>query len=142
MASKRLEKNSQLRSVTKGISWRVTATATTFLLTYLITGTLAFALKIGPLDFVLKLIVFYLHERVWLTVFAQSIVHKAFWKMCSWKVIALSMTISTTYYVTGEIGLALRLGPADFFAKLFLYYAHEKIWDHVSFGRTFQVKGE
>lgn len=101
----------------------------------MIQGTIATALKIGPLDFVLKLVVFYAHERLWLFDTMQNLTNKRFLKMCLWKVIALSMTMITTIAVTGKLDLALKLGPADFFAKLFLYYFHEFIWDKISYGR-------
>jgi uncharacterized membrane protein len=94
------------------------------------------ALKIGPTDFVVKLVVFYLHERFWQLAFAQQLPHKQLLKVSLWKVLAVSMTMATTVAVTGKLDLALKLGPADFFFKLFLYWAHEVMWDSLSIGRT------
>ena len=53
------------RSVAKAISWRVTATTTTTLISYFITGSVSFALKIGLIESVMKIYLFYLHERMW-----------------------------------------------------------------------------
>ena len=58
-------KESRIRSLLKGITWRIIATATTIIIAYLITGKVGDALKIGALEFIGKLIIYYLHERAW-----------------------------------------------------------------------------
>ncbi|NIS69869.1 MAG: adenylyl-sulfate kinase [Proteobacteria bacterium] len=58
-------KESHLRSAIKAVSWRFWATVTTMLLVYLFTGTIEVALAIGGLEVVLKMLIFYLHERTW-----------------------------------------------------------------------------
>jgi uncharacterized membrane protein len=55
----------KLRSFIKAISWRVVATTITFSVALLLTGKTIIALEIGFLDLVLKLIAYFLHERVW-----------------------------------------------------------------------------
>lgn len=55
----------KLRSFLKAISWRVIATTITFLAALLLTGETVTALEIGALDLIAKLIVYFLHERVW-----------------------------------------------------------------------------
>ncbi len=58
-------RESHLRSAIKAVSWRFWATVTTMLLVYLFTGTIEVALAIGGLEVVLKMLIFYLHERTW-----------------------------------------------------------------------------
>ncbi|MDF1760592.1 MAG: DUF2061 domain-containing protein [Coxiellaceae bacterium] len=53
------------RSLVKSLSWRVCATITTMVISYFVTGSLAFALSIGSIEVFAKLILFYLHERAW-----------------------------------------------------------------------------
>ena len=53
------------RSVVKAISWRFTATLTTMIISYFITGRLDFAFKIGLIESVMKIYLFYVHERLW-----------------------------------------------------------------------------
>lgn len=53
------------RSLIKTISWRFWATITTALLVYIFTGKLELALAIGGIEVLLKLILYYLHERTW-----------------------------------------------------------------------------
>ena len=53
------------RSIYKTISWRVTATLTTAILVLLITGSLAAAFSIGVIEFFVKMVLYYFHERIW-----------------------------------------------------------------------------
>ena len=55
----------QQRTVAKTITWRVVATLTTALLVYVFTGNFTIALEVGALEVVLKLLLYYLHERGW-----------------------------------------------------------------------------
>lgn len=57
-----------MRSIAKGITWRVIASVTTVALVYLFTGDLVLTLEIGALDVSLKLLFYYLHERAWIRV--------------------------------------------------------------------------
>lgn len=63
-----MAKDSHLRSVLKGISWRIIATTTTTTIAWLATGDVTTALTIGGFEFFIKLFVYYLHERAWLLV--------------------------------------------------------------------------
>lgn len=58
-------KDSHLRSVAKAFSWRFFATLTTMVITYVITGEVSFAIYVGLFEFVSKIALFYVHERVW-----------------------------------------------------------------------------
>ena len=63
-----MARESHLRSVLKGITWRVLATTTTTVIAYLVTGEVTTALSIGAIEFVGKVFIYYLHERAWLLV--------------------------------------------------------------------------
>lgn len=65
MAEEELRKESHLRSILKGLSWRVVATTTIILIAYYKTGDITFALEIGAIEFVLKFLLYYGHERLW-----------------------------------------------------------------------------
>lgn len=54
------------RSLIKGITYRILATITTFSLAYIFTGSLEIAGQIGLLDFVLKYLIYYINERIWI----------------------------------------------------------------------------
>ena len=57
--------DTQTRSLAKAISWRLTGTADTFIISWLITGQLALAGGIAITEVMTKVILFWLHERVW-----------------------------------------------------------------------------
>lgn len=59
---------SSMRSVLKGLTWRLVATFSTIVIAYLITGETKTALQIGGIEFVAKIAVYYLHERIWLRI--------------------------------------------------------------------------
>ena len=56
---------SHLRSLVKAVSWRIFGTLTTMVISYIFTGKMSTALFIGLSEFVLKIGIFYMHERVW-----------------------------------------------------------------------------
>jgi adenylylsulfate kinase len=53
------------RSIAKAVSWRIMATIITSTLVFLFTGLWALSLTIGAVEFLLKTVVFYIHERAW-----------------------------------------------------------------------------
>jgi uncharacterized membrane protein len=53
------------RSLLKSISWRIIGTLDTILISYIITGELVFALSIGGIELVTKMVLYVVHERVW-----------------------------------------------------------------------------
>jgi uncharacterized membrane protein len=56
---------SHLRSIVKAISWRFWATIITFCVALAMTGKLELAATIGIADTLIKLLVYYSHERLW-----------------------------------------------------------------------------
>jgi uncharacterized membrane protein len=66
MSEPRVElRESHLRSILKGVTWRALATATTVTIAYGVTGTVSVALQIGAIEVVAKIFAYYVHERVW-----------------------------------------------------------------------------
>ena len=54
-----------LRSVVKGISWRVVATMVTTIVVFIYSGELAAAAIVGSIDAVAKIALYWGHERIW-----------------------------------------------------------------------------
>lgn len=65
MNEKTVHKESHVRSILKGITWRVIATSTIIGIAYFTTGNISMALEIGAIEFFIKLLLYYLHERAW-----------------------------------------------------------------------------
>jgi adenylylsulfate kinase len=53
------------RSVAKALSWRVSGTLATTLLVFVFTRRLTLSLAVGGLEFVSKIGLFWMHERIW-----------------------------------------------------------------------------
>ena len=71
-----MSKESHARSVLKGITWRIIATTTTFVISYLLISlgveqeassskALEMAGWIAGLEFFIKILLYYGHERIW-----------------------------------------------------------------------------
>jgi uncharacterized membrane protein len=56
------------RSIAKSLTWRITATLTTILIAYFIIGDVNTAMMIGGIEFFAKMIIYFLHERLWASV--------------------------------------------------------------------------
>lgn len=87
--SKYLKKDSPTRSILKALSWRVIASAATFAITYVIvrnssgktdSEALKFASAIASVDVVAKLILYYLHERLWTNIYWGKYWSKKIWR--------------------------------------------------------------
>jgi uncharacterized membrane protein len=57
--------DSNLRSLVKAISWRLTGTIDTFIVSLLITGELTIAGSIASVEVFTKIVLFWFHERMW-----------------------------------------------------------------------------
>ena len=62
------QKESHIRSIIKGLTWRFIATGMIFGITYFTTGEIAMAMKVAAIEFPVKLLIYYLHERAWQSV--------------------------------------------------------------------------
>lgn len=58
-------KDGHRRSLMKAISWRITGSIDTFILSWLVTGNVRVAGTISAIEVVTKVLLFYGHERVW-----------------------------------------------------------------------------
>lgn len=53
------------RSLVKAVSWRITGTIDTFIVSYFITGKVSLALSISGVEVITKMSLYYFHERIW-----------------------------------------------------------------------------
>jgi uncharacterized membrane protein len=136
------KKESHIRSLIKGISWRFIATTDTVLIVLLITClygkcSIENALKIGAIEFLLKLFIYYFHERIWqLFRRVQEITKRqSLYKTISWRFVATT----TTFIISGSIldrfdEVALFIALLELITKFILYYAHERLWLKIPLG--------
>lgn len=57
-------------------------------------------------------------------------------KALTWRVTALVITTAVVWIATDKMELAASVGLADTAIKLGVYYAHERCWLKVGFGRA------
>jgi uncharacterized membrane protein len=55
-------------------------------------------------------------------------------KGLTWRVLATLTTIVIAWLITGDVGTALQIGFIEVFAKIAIYYLHERAWAHVKTG--------
>ena len=60
-----MHKDTNKRSIAKGISWRLFATTTTVIIVFVFFGRLDLAIAAGVLETVVKVALYWAHERVW-----------------------------------------------------------------------------
>ena len=53
------------RSLVKAVSWRLTGSVDTMIISFLITGKIKWALTISGVELFTKVALFYVHERIW-----------------------------------------------------------------------------
>ena len=59
-------------------------------------------------------------------------------KTLSWRVIATLATGILVWLFTKDLKAALAVGGLEALAKMFLYYAHERAWNGLTWGRQLQ----
>jgi len=88
------EKDSPIRSILKAISWRLIASGTTFLITFVIfrrysnqtmQQVLETATFITSIEMVAKLVLYYAHERMWTNIRWGKYWNMEYWRSRSWK---------------------------------------------------------
>ena len=49
-------------------------------------------------------------------------------KAVTWRVVATSATVVIAWWVTGDWSVGVEVGTVELFAKMLLYYLHERFW--------------
>lgn len=58
-------KDAHYRSILKALSWRLLATVATILIVFFFTHKFILSLGVGTVEVVVKLALYYFHERIW-----------------------------------------------------------------------------
>jgi uncharacterized membrane protein len=74
------KKRAHIISFCKTCTWRIVASADTFLLSWLITGNITMGASIAGLEVLTKMVLYYAHERQWeKPKFNQFILNRYIW---------------------------------------------------------------
>ena len=122
------------RHIAKTISWRIIGTLDTIILSAIIAGSWAIGLTIGIVEVFSKMLLYFLHERIWYNSKISNANSRHFLKTITWRGIGTLDTILISSLVTGDGTLAFQIGGAETITKMALYYFHEKLWYQINFG--------
>ncbi|MGC1473612.1 MAG: DUF2061 domain-containing protein [Psychroserpens sp.] len=122
------------RHLAKTITWRILGTIDTLLLAWFISDDLSTGVQIGSLELITKMILYYVHERIWFKSKIKSSNKRHILKTFSWRGVGTVDTIILGWLVTGNPLTGLKIGGAEVITKMILYFAHEKLWYRINFG--------
>ena len=54
-------------------------------------------------------------------------------KSVKWRITATLTTILIAYFIIGDVSTAMAIGGIEFFAKMLIYFLHERAWNMVKF---------
>ncbi len=137
--------DSHTRSFVKGVTWRALGTMDTIFLSFMVTGNIGASLKIGLTEVLTKIILFYLHERLW-NVIPMGRIHgvgpthaRSITKGVTWRIVGTLDTIFVAWFITNKPLNALTIGGFEVFTKIGLFYLHERVWGKLMWGRVMTV---
>ena len=61
--------------------------------------------------------------------------YRSILKTISWRVVGTLINGMVIWAITGKAGLGIIVSLVDVTIKIFVYYAHERAWNRVGFGR-------
>jgi len=127
-------KVSYKRHIAKTLTWRVIGTIDTILLSWFVTGNPFTGLKIGFSEVVTKMILYYLHERLWFKIQINESRKRHLIKTFSWRFIGTLDTVILSWIISGNPIMGLKIGGFEIVSKMILYYIHERAWYKINFG--------
>lgn len=129
-----MQDNSRKRHIAKAITWRVVGTIDTIILSWIISGNPFTGLKIGFAEVITKMILYYLHERVWFKIYVANSNRRHLYKTITWRIVGTLDTMLLAWFITGDPLTGLKIGLAEVLTKMLLYFFHEKVWYNLDFG--------
>ena len=122
------------RHIAKNFSWRAIGTLDTLLFAWLLSGDVEKGVSISAYTIITKMILYYLHERVWFKSTIQNPHKRHIYKTITWRFIGTLDTIIISWIILGDISVGLQIGGAETITKMILYFFHEKLWYRINFG--------
>lgn len=123
------------RHIAKAITWRLIGSLDTMLIAGLISGDSETGFKIGLIETVTKLVLYYGHERLW---YYNSKVKESkrrhLYKTFSWRLVGTLDTVVISWIITGDPLMGVSIGLLEILTKMVLYYVHERVWYKMNFG--------
>lgn len=119
----------RLRSGVKSVIWRITGVIILAIITYAFTRSWIQTGLITFLHHGIFLIVFYLHERIWLRFPIKNLMHQSLVKMFTYETLCGNLILGTiTYAVTGNFKQMTAVTLTYIGIKHICYIANEFVW--------------
>ena len=112
------------------------------LLSWLVTGNPQIGVQIGLTELITKMLLYYLHERVWITINVNNSKKRHLIKTVTWRVVGTLDTVMLSWFFTGNPFLGLQIGAAEVVTKMVLYYYHERLWYKINFGLDKRIRAK
>jgi uncharacterized membrane protein len=122
------------RHFAKTITWRIIGTLDTLLLSWFISNDMSVGLKMGLFELVTKMLLYYVHERVWFKSTIKESNKRHILKTFSWRGVGTLDTVVLGWVITGNPLIGIKIGGAEVITKMLLYFGHEKLWYRINFG--------
>lgn len=122
------------RHLAKTISWRFVGTLDTLILAWIISGNIIIGAKISLIEVITKMILYYLHERIWFNSNFRASRKRHLLKTFTWRAVGTLDTFLLAWIISGDPFVGVKIGVAEVITKMILYYFHEKIWYRFNYG--------
>lgn len=141
--------DSRVRHITKSITWRAIATGTTLSVAAYIQGGVSGSQLglLAVLDVVIKLVLYYFHERFWFKLNAKiSPRTRHIIKAFTWRAIAGLTTFILVVWIFNDNQGALEkagwIAIVETILKMMFYYGHEEVWYRINLGLDNRKKNQ
>ncbi len=138
------------RHLAKTMTWRIVGTIDTMIIGWLVSGDPLVGLSIGGTEVISKMILYFLHERVWFKHGYRKdkkgnnimSIKRHIAKTFTWRIVGTIDTMTIAWIITGNPMTGLKVGGIEMFTKMILYYLHERVWHRFDFGVEKSIKDE
>ncbi|WP_297333586.1 DUF2061 domain-containing protein [Flavobacterium sp.] len=140
--------NSHKRHIAKAVTWRILGTIDTMLLAWIISGDPMIGLKVGLAEVLTKMVLYYLHERIWFRVNLSKngklleSRKRHLVKAVTWRFFGTMDTMLLAWLISGSPVIGMKVGLTEVITKIALYYLHERVWYRINFGLPQRNKDE
>lgn len=137
-----MKDNSHKRHMAKAITWRIIGTLDTIILSWVISGNPWIGLKIGISEVATKMILYYIHERLWFKINISSSNKRHVLKTISWRTVGSLDTFILAWIISGNPITGIKIGTAEVLTKMIFYYLHERLWYLFDYGleKNYRIK--
>lgn len=122
------------RHIAKTITWRIIGTTDTLILSWIISGELLVGISVGIVELFSKMILYYVHERLWVNSKFKKHNQRHFYKTITWRLVGTIDTITIGWLISGDAIIGFKIGFAEVITKMILYFFHEKLWYKTNYG--------